>query len=59
MQLYLYNTLSRSKEEFKPLDPLMVKMYSCGPTVYSDPHIGNLRAFFFAGLLGDVIRHIA
>ncbi|HMT01496.1 MAG TPA: cysteine--tRNA ligase, partial [Candidatus Absconditabacterales bacterium] len=58
MKLKIYNTLSRIKEEFQPLDPELVKIYSCGPTVYGDPHIGNLRAFTFAGLLGDTIRHV-
>ncbi|MHA1907025.1 MAG: cysteine--tRNA ligase [Candidatus Thorarchaeota archaeon] len=41
----LYNTLSRSKEEFIPLDERNVKMYVCGPTVYDFPHIGNARSF--------------
>jgi cysteinyl-tRNA synthetase len=43
--LKLYNTLSRSKEEFIPLDERNVKMYVCGPTVYDFPHIGNARSF--------------
>ncbi|MCK5152190.1 MAG: class I tRNA ligase family protein, partial [Candidatus Thorarchaeota archaeon] len=41
----LYNTLSRSKEEFEPLDEKSVRMYVCGPTVYDYPHIGNARSF--------------
>jgi len=41
--LQLYNTLSRQKEEFKPLDPSNVRMYVCGPTVYDYAHIGNAR----------------
>ena len=40
----LSNTLSRSVEEFKPLDPAHIKMYVCGPTVYARPHIGNARS---------------
>jgi len=40
----LYNTLTRDKEDFQPIDPNEVKMYSCGPTVYNYLHIGNLRA---------------
>jgi cysteinyl-tRNA synthetase len=43
-QLFLYNTLSRRKEEFKPLDPKNVRMYVCGPTVYDRPHLGNARS---------------
>jgi len=47
----LYNTLTRKKEEFKPIKGKNVGIYSCGPTVYDYPHIGNLRAFLFADLL--------
>jgi cysteinyl-tRNA synthetase len=45
MSLVLYNTLSRRKEVFEPLDPARVRMYVCGPTVYDRAHIGNARAF--------------
>ncbi len=45
MSLFIYNTLSREKEEFIPLHPGNVGMYVCGPTVYSDVHIGNCRTF--------------
>ncbi len=45
MTLYVYNTLSRSKEEFVPLQGNTVRMYVCGPTVYDYPHIGNARSF--------------
>jgi len=51
MNLQLYNTLTRKNEEFKPLNPPNVGMYSCGPTVYSHPHIGNFRSFLVADLL--------
>lgn len=51
MNLQLYNTLTRKNEEFKPLNPPKVGMYSCGPTVYSHPHIGNFRSFLVADLL--------
>jgi len=50
--LRLYDTLTRRKRPFKPLEPGKVRMYVCGPTVYSDPHIGNFRAF----LIGDILR---
>ena len=43
----LYNTLSRETEEFKPIKPNIVKLYTCGPTVYDYAHIGNLRSFVF------------
>jgi cysteinyl-tRNA synthetase len=44
-KLYIYNTLSRKKEQFIPLHDTMVGMYVCGPTVYSDVHLGNCRTF--------------
>lgn len=49
--IYLFNTLTRRKERFTPLEKGVVKMYHCGPTVYARPHIGNYRAFLFADLL--------
>src|SRR5947207_10306904 len=53
MAIRLFNTYSRALEEFHPLDPdgRAVKMYTCGPTVYSDAHIGNFRAYIFEDLL--------
>ncbi len=47
----LFNTLSRQKEEFKPIVSKLVKLYTCGPTVYDLVHIGNLRAYIFNDLL--------
>ena len=41
--LKIYNTLSGSKEVFKPINPLHVTMYVCGPTVYGEPHLGHAR----------------
>ena len=49
--LKIYNTLSRSVEEFKPLNPPHVGMYTCGPTVYDYMHVGNLRTFTLSDLL--------
>jgi cysteinyl-tRNA synthetase len=49
--LRLYNTLSRQIEEFQPLEPGRVSMYTCGPTVYNYAHIGNFRTFLFEDLL--------
>jgi cysteinyl-tRNA synthetase len=53
MPIRLFNTYSRALEEFRPLDPAgrEVKMYTCGPTVYSHAHIGNFRAYLFEDLL--------
>jgi cysteinyl-tRNA synthetase len=58
MELKIYNTLSRSIEVFKPIDANNVKIYSCGPTVYWNPHIGNLRKYFIDDLLKNTIRYI-
>lgn len=49
--LKLYNTLTKKLEIFKPIKKNEVRMYSCGPTVYDYPHIGNYRAFVFSDLL--------
>jgi cysteinyl-tRNA synthetase len=56
-QLYLYNTLSRSKEPFIPLHPPMVGMYVCGPTVYGDPHLGHARAAITFDLVFRYLKH--
>lgn len=54
--LSIYNTLTRRKEEFRPLQEGLVTFYACGPTVYDFPHIGNLRTFLWADLLARVLR---
>ena len=51
-----YNTLSNELEDFKPIKPGKVKLYSCGPTVYSHPHIGNFRSFLMADLLKRFLK---
>src|SRR5690349_7268804 len=53
MALRFFNTYSREIEEFQPRDPAArpIKMYTCGPTVYSRAHIGNFRAYIFEDLL--------
>lgn len=54
----LYNTLTRSVTELKPLDENgVIKLYSCGPTVYSYAHIGNMRAYLFTDILKRVIKY--
>ncbi len=52
-----FNTLTRKKEAFKPLEDEKVKMYTCGPTVYDYAHIGNFRAFLFEDLLKRWLVH--
>lgn len=46
-ELKIFNTLSRTKEKFNPIDPPFIGMYVCGPTVYSDVHLGNVRTFLY------------
>ncbi len=58
MTLRLYNTLSRQKEDFKPLDPANVRMYVCGPTVYDFAHIGNARPVIVFDVLFRLLRHL-
>ncbi|MEI7484787.1 MAG: cysteine--tRNA ligase [Ignavibacteriota bacterium] len=55
--LFLFNTLTRSKEEFIPLESGKAGMYCCGPTVYNFAHIGNLRAYFFEDILKRVLLY--
>ena len=57
MQLRVYNTLTRKKEELVPLKPGQVSMYSCGPTVYKYATIGNLRAYLFMDELRRVLEY--
>ena len=57
MEIYLYNTLTHQKEKFEPINPNEVKMYSCGPTVYSYAHIGNMRAYIFADTLKRMFEY--
>ena len=56
MSLKLYNTLTKQKEEFKPLKGNEVRIYTCGPTVYSFAHIGNFRAYVFMDTLRRVLK---
>src|SRR6185369_9589610 len=57
MPLVLYNSLTRRKEVFEPLDPERVRMYVCGPTVYDVAHIGNARAVIVFDQLYRLLRH--
>ncbi len=56
--LRLYNTLTRGKEAFVPLDPSNVRMYVCGPTVYDYAHIGNARPVIVFDVLFRLLRHL-
>tara|TARA_Y100000310_G_scaffold63983_1_gene59478 strand:- start:676 stop:2085 length:1410 start_codon:yes stop_codon:yes gene_type:complete len=58
LSLKLFNTLSGKPESFKPLDDKTVRIYSCGPTVYDAPHIGNFRAFLFFDLVKRYLRFL-
>lgn len=55
--LKIYNTLTRKKEEFKPINDNKVCMYSCGPTVYNYAHIGNLRTYIFMDIFRRVLKY--
>ena len=57
MDIILYNTLTRKKETFKPIENKKAKIYSCGPTVYYFAHIGNLRAYLFMDTLRRVLKY--
>ena len=56
-ELKLFNTLTREKDAFVPLIAGEVRIYSCGPTVYNDPHIGNLRTFLWSDLLRRYLEY--
>ncbi|MFO1103690.1 MAG: cysteine--tRNA ligase [Methylocystis sp.] len=56
--LKIYNTLTRTKEEFRPIDPANVRMYVCGPTVYDYAHIGNARPLIVFDVLFRLLRHL-
>ncbi|MDI4657706.1 cysteine--tRNA ligase [Xanthobacter autotrophicus] len=58
MELRLYNTLTRSKDTLRPLDPANVRMYVCGPTVYDHAHIGNARPVIVFDVLNRLLRRL-
>ncbi len=58
MVLRLYNSLTRKKEDFVPLELANVRMYVCGPTVYDHAHIGNARPVIVFDVLYRLLRHI-
>jgi len=54
----IYNTLSRTIEDFKPIDESLVKMYTCGPTVYNFAHLGNLRMYVHEDVFEKTLRYL-
>lgn len=58
MDFYIYNTLSRKKEKFIPIQDKKVGMYTCGPTVYNYAHIGNLRTYIFEDILKKSLKYV-
>src|ERR1700761_1566526 len=58
MVLRLHNTLTRQKDEVRPIDPARVRMYVCGPTVYDFAHIGNARPLIVFDVLFRLLRHL-
>lgn len=57
MSIYFYNTLTKTKDEFKPLEGNEVRIYSCGPTVYKDATIGNMKSYIFMDTLRRVLKY--
>ena len=57
-KIQVYNTLSRKKEEFIPINPPLVGMYVCGPTVYGDPHLGHARPAITFDLIFRYLKHL-
>ena len=57
-QLYIYNSLSGTKEEFVPLHSNMVGVYVCGPTVYNNVHLGNCRTFISFDIIFRYLKHL-
>ena len=58
MNLYLYDTFSKSKKLFEPIDDKNVRMYVCGPTVYDYPHVGNARPVIVFDILFRLLRYV-
>lgn len=57
MKIFFYNTLTKTKEEFKPLERNEVRMYTCGPTVYKDASIGNMKSYIFMDTLRRTLKY--
>ncbi|MCE7870174.1 hypothetical protein DYH09_07330 [bacterium CPR1] len=57
MALRFFNTLTRALEEFRPIEPGKVRLYTCGPTVYNFAHIGNFRTYVFEDVLRRTLKY--
>ena len=57
-ELYIYNSISKTKEKFTPINDSSVGMYVCGPTVYSNVHLGNCRTFLSFDLVFRYLKHL-
>jgi len=57
LKIQFYNTLTKKKEEFKPINSEEIRMYSCGPTVYKEATIGNMRTNIFQDTLRRVLKY--
>ncbi|MEL7012110.1 MAG: cysteine--tRNA ligase [Pseudomonadota bacterium] len=57
-EIFLHNTAKRTKEQFHPIDPMNVRMYVCGPTVYDRAHLGNARPVVVFDILNRLLRHV-
>jgi cysteinyl-tRNA synthetase len=57
-ELRVYNSLTKKKEKFEPINPPFIGMYVCGPTVYSDVHLGNVRTFFSFDIIYRYLQHL-
>jgi cysteinyl-tRNA synthetase len=57
-ELYIYNSISGKKEKFQPIQDGHVGMYVCGPTVYSNVHLGNVRTFMSFDLVFRYLNHL-
>ena len=58
MEIQIYNTMTRRKETFRPIEPGKVRMYNCGPTVYDQAHIGNMRTYVMADLIRRTFEYL-
>lgn len=58
MDIQIYNTMTRRKETFRPIEPDKVRMYNCGPTVYDQAHIGNMRTYVMADLVRRALEYL-
>jgi len=58
MEIQIYNTMTRRKETFRPIEPGEVRMYHCGPTVYDQAHIGNMRTYVMADLIRRTFEYL-